>query len=416
MQHQPQPVSEGPSRFLFYSHDGVGLGHVRRNLAVADALTEADQHASVLLAASAEEVDRLGVPPHVDLLRLPGLCKLGNDQYASRRLPVSSTDIRTVRSAVLTAAVESFRPTVVLVDKHPFGAGGELRGALEVARAGGARTALGLRDILDEPATVAREWRRHALPDGIADNYDQVLVYGNPEVFDPVREYALPERVAALTRYCGYVTRPSEAMWPSGEEPCFRRRGDEPLVLATAGGGEDGFTFLSAFIEAAAGAPWQAAMVSGPQCEENDRRELAARSKRAGVAFQTFVPGLASSFREADALVCMGGYNTLTEAAAVGVPTVCVPRVAPRKEQLMRARAFARLGLLRLVEPSRLGPLVLRAEIAAALGSQVPPPRPNGHVLDFDGAARAARHLLELAGVEEPADGWAAEVVPYAVP
>ena len=46
-----------------------------------------------------------------------------------------------------------------------------------------------------------------------------------------------------------------------------------------------------------------------------------------------------------------GGYNTLAEAALHAVPAVCVPRVAPRSEQLIRARAFERLGLLRLLHP-----------------------------------------------------------------
>lgn len=29
-----------PNRFLLYSHDGLGLGHVRRNLVIAAALVE----------------------------------------------------------------------------------------------------------------------------------------------------------------------------------------------------------------------------------------------------------------------------------------------------------------------------------------------------------------------------------------
>jgi hypothetical protein len=37
-------------RFLFYSHDGYGLGHTCRNLAIARALTELAPRASVLLA------------------------------------------------------------------------------------------------------------------------------------------------------------------------------------------------------------------------------------------------------------------------------------------------------------------------------------------------------------------------------
>src|ERR671914_528199 len=116
-------VRHSKLRFLFYSHDGVGLGHTRRNLAV--------------------------------------------------------------RSALLAAAVESFRPHVLLADKHPVGASGELLPALAALRASGGRAALGLRDILDDPAVVLREWARDDLPRQTAEHYDRVLVYGHPDLFDP---------------------------------------------------------------------------------------------------------------------------------------------------------------------------------------------------------------------------------------
>ena len=102
----------------------------------------------------------------------------------------------------------------------------------------------------------------------------------------------------------------------------------------------------------------------------------------------------------------MGGYNTLVEAADLGVPTVCVPRVNPRVEQLMRARAFERLGLLRLCQPERLEQN-LQPEIETVL--QISPGllRERAHeVLDFDGAKRAAASLLSLAlstvGLDRP--------------
>ena len=42
-------------RFLFYSHDGLGLGHTRRHIAVASALVEMAPGSSVLLATGADD-------------------------------------------------------------------------------------------------------------------------------------------------------------------------------------------------------------------------------------------------------------------------------------------------------------------------------------------------------------------------
>ena len=90
----------------------------------------------------------------------------------------------------------------------------------------------------------------------------------------------------------------------------------------------------------------------------------------------------------------MGGYNTLAEAAASSVPAVCVPCVGPGRDQLVRARAFAERGLVRLVEPDLLEPELLRAEVDAALAAG-PPAR--SALPDIGGDRRAAHYLLELA-------------------
>jgi predicted glycosyltransferase len=200
------------SRYLFYAHDGQGLGHLRRNLAIASSLTELDPEAAVLMTASPLDVSRFRVPDHVDILALPGLRKISNGRYMGRRLAIPGSEVRAVRSALLAAAVESFQPEVVLADKHPLGVGGELRGALETLRARGGRAALGLREVLDAPATVRAEWSRASLHSHVVRYFDRVLVYGSGAVLDPVREYGLGTRVAELSQFCGYVLNDGDSL------------------------------------------------------------------------------------------------------------------------------------------------------------------------------------------------------------
>ena len=374
------------TRYLLYSHDGQGLGHARRNLAIARALVTLDPEAAVLLITSVEELAQSGLPPRVELLRLPALRKVANESYESRRLPLDSRETRALRSSLMLAAVKCFRPHVVLADKHPFGASGEFRHALAAAKRFGARAALGLRDILDAPATVRREWQPHGLPGLIADHYDEVFIYGQREVYDAVLEYDFPPSLATRSHYVGYVI--------NAPTPVVRRADGPPLVVASVGGGEDGLQLLEAFLHAAADAPWRSLAVTGPHCPPAHSARLAALAADAGVEWHAFVPELEHRLASANAVVCMGGYNTLGEALAAGAPVVCVPRVAPRQEQLIRARAFADLGLLRLLTPDALTPDRLRGELAAALAAP-PVPRP----LDFDGANNAAARLHALAGV-----------------
>jgi predicted glycosyltransferase len=385
-------------RFLFYSHDGLGLGHTRRHLTVAAALAEQAPDAAILLATGAEEPGRFGLPRQVEILKLPGLRKEANEKYSSRRLKVSVTEIRKLRSALLLSAVRAFQPQVVLVDKHPFGASGEFKSGLKALRKAGGRAVLGLRDILDAPAQVLVEWKK--VRELIAAYYEQVLIYGERAVFDPVSAYDFPPQLAKKTQFSGYVLSLENPLalqnfdWPFPP----RERRSRPVVLATCGGGEDGFQLLETFMRASLAAPWQAVTVAGPMTPDAQLERLEEIAAETGVTLRHYVPHLSALFGSVDALVCMGGYNTLVEAAALGVPTLCVPRTHPRTEQLMRAEAFERLGLVQLCHPERLQFAELRSQIQKALKISSTSLKARAHrVLDFEGAQRAATCLLALA-------------------
>jgi predicted glycosyltransferase len=356
-------------RFLFYSHDGLGLGHVRRNLAIADALTLVSEEASILVLTAAAEVESLGVPPRVIVAKLPGPHR--SDQR------------------VLAAAVELFRPEVLLVDQDPFGPGGELGPGLEIVRASGGQAVLGLPDVLDDASGVDLGWRGRGLFERIPECFTRVLVYGQPDVLDPVRDYGFPDALARITSFCGYVVSPTLGMHRALRP--YKRRA---RVLATTGGGDDGFPVLDTFVSAAEGAGWDATVVAGEHCPRDRRELLRSRATAAGVEYRRFVPGLPTEFGSLDVLVCMGGYNTLAEAVASGVPTVCVPRTEPSREQLVRARAFESRGLLRLLARDELEPSRLRHEIETALAEGR---SADATVLDLGGDRRAVHHLFEVA-------------------
>ena len=384
-------------RFFFYSHDGMGLGHTRRHLAVATAVAEKAPRAAILLATSAEEIARFGLPRQVEILKLPGLRKIGNEEYSSRRLRVPVEEIRALRSDFLLTAIKSFRPGVVLVDKHPFGASGEFKAGLRALRRDGGRAVLGLRDILDEPQQVEREWRPYQMRERIAKYYDEVLIYGDRAVFDPIQAYDFPADLEARTHFCGYVlSLENEQSLENFERPFpSASKRTRPVVLATTGGGEDGYRILENFIRASKSAEWHGVVIAGPMMPDAQLVTLEKLAAACSVSFRNFVPHLSALFNSIDALVCMGGYNTLIESAALHVPTVCVPRVTPRLEQLMRANAFEKLGLLQICHPDELNPARLRQKITDALNQgRRPPPREN---LNVDGAHIAANRLIALA-------------------
>ena len=107
-----------------------------------------------------------------------------------------------MRGEVIRAALERFDPALLIVDNVPNGALGELRSALPGLAARGTRLVLGLRDVLDEPEVVRRQWWRQRNFETLRRYYDAVWVYGDPRVIDTAQACGfgpdILERLAAV--------------------------------------------------------------------------------------------------------------------------------------------------------------------------------------------------------------------------
>lgn len=206
-------------RIAFYSHDTMGLGHLRRNLLAAHTMADSNLRAISLLVAGVREATAFALPPSADCLTLPSLRKDKGGQYQSRNLDVSLKDVIAVRAGAISAAIEAFEPDVMIVDNVPRGAMQELDATLRHLRAKGrTKCVLGLRDVLDEPSTVKREWAKASNEEAIRDYYDEIWVYGDPAVYDVVRECQFAAGIAAKARFVGYLDqRVRLAMTPDNE-------------------------------------------------------------------------------------------------------------------------------------------------------------------------------------------------------
>src|SRR5439155_18283327 len=93
--------------------------------------------------------------------------------------------------------------------------------------------------------------------------------------------------------------------------------------------------------------------------------------------------------RQADRIVAMGGYNKVCELLSFEKQALIVPRVDPRREQLIRAERMRDLGLLDVLHPDRLSPDALTEWLARPKAT---PPRPRD-LIDLD---RSEEHTSEL--------------------
>jgi predicted glycosyltransferase len=379
------------SRVLLYSHDTYGLGHLRRNLVLARHLLASARPPRVLLATGSPVIGQVTLPRGLAYVPLPPVIKTGADEYDSLDPLLGISLVRRARTAVLSDVVVRWKPDVLVVDHAPHGMKAELLPVFDALsrQSPPTRVVLGLRDILDEPERVAASWRAEGVVETLERVYDAILVYGERSVFDLERLYRLPRSVAERLEYCGYV-----AGAPSHEPivPPGLASGTE-YVLGTVGGGGDGVEVLLATVQAASAAGLAAVLCTGPLMPAADRaylRDFVGAQR--GVVVVEHLADVAAMAGGARCVVTRGGYNSMCEMVDLGVPTVVVPRSAPRLEQVLRAEAFERRGLVRVVKegPGMVGRLARAVAIAAG-----EPARPHGQ-LDLDGGARMVEALRRL--------------------
>lgn len=381
-----------PRRVVLYGHDTMGLGHLRRNLALAGALRASAHRLEVLVVSGTPEAGRFPLPDGVDLLVLPAVAKDADGGYRSRGLGCPLPEVVALRRDILTAALTRFDPDLLVVDKVARGFGGELEPALPLLREAGSRIVLGLRDILDAPATAAAEWRRLGTTAALRAFYDEVWVYGDPRVSDLAQDCRVPPSARRLLRHTGFLARGR----PAGPAPAPPVADGEPFVLCLLGGGQDGVALAEVFAAAPRPAGTAGVLVGGPYLPAPTREALrGAAAADPGLRIVDFCVDPGVWARAAAAVVCMGGYNTVAEVLTTTTPALVVPRVEPRTEQLVRARRLSELGLLDDVHPADLAPEVLGAWTADAVG-RPRLPRTGLDLAGLDAVRRLAdAHLKE---------------------
>jgi predicted glycosyltransferase/nucleoside-diphosphate-sugar epimerase len=389
---------------LLYSHDSYGLGHLRRNTAIAHSLLLHEPNARVVLLSGSPVANDWPLPDGVEVIRLPPVVKVGADRYEPAESG-SMPGVKAERAGIINSALLRLRPDVFLVDHTPLGIHGELSLALQMAREQlpSTRVVIGLRDILDNPAAVRRAWKDKGIYDTLLDWYDQVLVYGARDLFDVTREYAFPRELAERTVFTGYIAKDSglESDLDRLNSWSEERRVPERRILVMGGGGGDAGPLFRAFTKAWSviqdEIPGEVILVLGPLMEpalvDTIRRRAAVLR---GVKVVQASKSVLSLVAGADLVVSMGGYNSVIEVLTARKRLVICPRATPRTEQLIRARVMAGLGLARVVRLDREGSKALALAIGQALSE--PAPRARVHL---DGADRVAEILLAGAAEEE---------------
>jgi predicted glycosyltransferase len=360
---------------LMYSHDTYGLGHIRRTMAIANHLR--DSNTNVLILTGSPIAGRFQFPQHVDFVRIPGMIKKSNDDYQSFSIRIDQEKALSIRTNIILATAKTFQPHLFIVDKEPLGLKREVLPTLEWIKAESPSTiaVLGLRDILDDATVIQDDWREKNVYTYLEQLYDEIWVYGNRDIYDPIEMYKIPETIHSRVKFTGYI--PRKTLSPGTKASVrkkYRVMDDDKFILVTTGGGGDGLEVIDHYLAMhdyyPTSLPLKSIIITGPFMPKEVREAFSKRAKKFGIKTLPFHSRLEELMAAADLVVCMGGYNTICEILTQQTPALIIPRETPRQEQLIRAKRLKSKGLLDFIPWTEVTPQLLREKIFSLLHDQ----------------------------------------------
>lgn len=372
---------------LFYCQHSLGIGHLTRSFALAQALSARFR---VVFLNGGRLPPGVPVPACIERIDLPPLGMDDGHAVVSRGAS-GVAQAQAERRRLIDEVVRLVRPAVLLVELFPFGRkkfAGEILPMIRAARrqAGGpALVTCSLRDILVD----ARPDQQHHDDRArwMADRwFDAVLVHSDANLaqlhdsFHPTRPLRTP------VFHTGYVV-------PARARQTPPPRGDHLLI--SAGGGSVGEALFNAVLEVRdhMTQPLPLRIVAGPFLPEPVWQALRQRcAGRADVTLLRHVEDMADEMRRARASLSQCGYNTALELVVAGVPALVAPyETAAENEQRGRAEKLAAAGLVQCLAANALHP----AGLADAIGRLLTF-RPRRSALAIDGAQRSVDLLADL--------------------
>lgn len=191
---------------MLYAHDGRGLGHASRAIAIGMGLRRLYPELRILFVTGAAISQSLIGNANLDWVKLPS--------YASTIIDGVSTGVngpanfyKSVlgkhRQEMLRGLIASFKPRCLLVDHNPLGKRKELLEALELAKEVDTRCILGLRAIIG----TQNDFWNDELRDTYQKYYSDILWYGDSNVSGTQQLDKINSHFECQAKEMGYVSR-----------------------------------------------------------------------------------------------------------------------------------------------------------------------------------------------------------------
>ncbi len=388
----PEAGRSPPLDLLLYAHDGRGLGHVSRSVAVGLAVRRLHPGLRTLLVSGARGCAELIGPAPLDWVKLPAYATQvvdGRSRGIDGPSGFADAALGALRAELIERLIATLRPRLVLADHAPQGKHRELLGALERNQG---EWLLGVRAVLGDVPQLRSAIARSAF----SAHYAGALWYGDGAVLGAEEPGRLQELLGLRPSEVGYVSRLAELEaggWLSRGAPLagtvavpWAGDGVERLAVAMAGALRSLGPGLG---------PWRVFVDGGDGGALDTVREAFAALDHCRV--EPAGAGYAEALLASRVAVVFGGYNSLTDVLHAGIPALVLLRgMADREQERHVERLVAGGGApFAALAEEEASPGALAAALESLLGRQ-----PAAATVRLDGAERAAhaiaRRLREL--------------------
>lgn len=378
---------------LLYAHDGRGLGHASRTIAIGMALRRLFPHLRVLFLSGSSMAQELIGPAPLDWVKLPSYATIvenGSSRGSRGKSNFEDSELGRLRAQQIRQTLRTYRPRLVLADHSPQGKHRELLPALEDSEEhGNTQWILGMRGVVGQVGQVhsplaATTYRRY---------YSSLLWYGDSRVLGTGQLKEIEEHLGSVPLECGYVSRMKE--WHNTSSGT--RHTTITGTISVPWFGEQTPKLLQR-LHAVMGQPRHQGSQWHLYLDDTHPRSAYFSALFANLpCCRVEAPGrrYMDSFLQSHCAIIYGGYNSLMDVLSLSMPAVVLLRGMQDQEQQYHLGKLLKTGgnmLTTLAENST------RQDLATAFASICCPRQEAGADINLDGAAAAAHHLAAMLG------------------
>ncbi len=382
-----------PADIVLYAHDGRGLGHISRSVAIGLAVRRLFPELRLLLVTGGAQTQELIGPGPLDWLKLPAYQTVvvdGRSRGIHGKSAYSDHELGLIRGDQIRRILRLYRPRIVLADHSPQGKHKELLPSLHDSEIKKNTTwILGIRGVVGKVKQTASD----LAVDLFKQYYSGLLWYGDSTILGSAHCQSLNRTFSTVAEECGYVSRLTEIEKTGGDQ--LQRSSRFCCTISVPWAGEQSERFLellASFLHAAGSRHGRFSLFVGSDISLKVIENFEALEC---CTVYPFGSNYLQILRNSQTAVIYGGYNSLVDIMASAIPAVVVMRNMQDQEQqqhLLALTAALPNSLFAVDERDCLNnPALLEQKLSALLAADRP--RGAGAGVNLAGAEHAARFL-----------------------